>query len=280
MFTAKQDYRQLQSILEIFNNASEYDSYPDTLKSSHKTDPYQVILNNIINLFMEHNYLHTQIQNKQYQLQLLELRSLQQQINPHFLFNTLNTIYWETIKFTNKPNTCSVMISDLTEILSFSFHNMQEKVLICKELEYLRHYTNIQFIRYLNKFEIIWDIDDDALNYSVIKMILQPLVENSIYHGCKNKETCSTIKIKVYCREQYIFFSILDNGTGIEKEKLIKIRKRLEENNETLEHIGLVNTNRRLILTYGKDSSLHIYSRPNKATIISFKIPRSVIQTT
>lgn len=278
MLTAGHDYNQLQAIIEIFSNADSHTSRPEKSKRTRVTDPYQVILNNIINLFIEQNYLQMQVENKQYQMQLLELRSLQQQINPHFLFNTLNAIYWEAIKFTNKPNTCSKMIFDLTEIMSYSLHNLQETVSITKELEYLRHYTNIQTIRYQNKFEIIWDIDDETKNYVIIKMILQPLVENSINHGIKSKDGFSTIKVKVYYRQNRLLISILDNGNGMPKEKVAELRQRLQLNNEPLEHIGLVNTNRRLLLMYGPQSALRIFSRSNIGTIVSFQIPAEELE--
>ena len=178
---ARHEYNQLQNIIDVFDNVSSKLLSPKI--PVKKTDPYQVILDNVISLFLEQHYLKLQIDNKQYQLQMLELRSLQHQINPHFLYNTLNTIYWEAFRFTQKPNTCSCMISDLSAIMAYSLTDVQEKVTISKELEYLQHYTNIQEIRYNHKFEVVWDIDDEAVNAQIIKMVLQPLVENAIYHG-------------------------------------------------------------------------------------------------
>ncbi len=273
MLTARREYLQLLSIIETFNNA-DIQTYEDRKPlTAKRTDPYQVILNNIIKMFVEQNYLQVQITNKQYKMELLELRSLQQQINPHFLFNTLNTIYWEAIGFTNKPNTCSAMIFDLTKIMEYSLKNVQDQVSLSKELEYLKHYTNIQSMRYKNKFKIIWDIHENALDYSIIKMVLQPLVENSINHGIKPKETVGTIKIKVYYRQNRIKISIIDNGIGISQEKLNNIYSSFQKDNEPLEHIGLINTNRRLILFYGESAGLHISSHQGTGTIISFSIP-------
>lgn len=273
LIAAGKEYNQLQTFIDLFNNADN--GLPHRQNSPVKTsDPYQIILHNIINLFLEQNYLKLQLDNKQYQIQLLKLRTLQHQINPHFLFNTLNTIYWESIRLTESPNTCSSMISKLSEIISYSLTDVHGKVPVRKELEYLQHYTDILRIRYDNKFEVIWDIDDDTYDMSIIKMALQPLVENAIYHGIKEKEGNGVIKVKIYHQNNSIVIHILDNGLGIMTDKLSFLKKQLSTvAQENEEHIGLLNTNRRLILTYGESSAIRLYSHYGIGTIVSFSIP-------
>ena len=273
LLKARRECNQLQDFIDVFNDADAAVSR-GILTSSKTTDPYQVILRNIINLFLEQDYLKLQLDNKQYQIQLLELQALQHQINPHFLFNTLNTIYWEAVRLTAGPNICSNMISSLSEIISYSLTDAQKEVPLRMELEYLEHYTDIQQIRYDHKFEVIWDIDEEALDLHTLKMTLQPLVENSIYHGIKEKEGPGLIKIKVYCMPDRISIRILDNGTGIHREKLSELNRKLSsDTGKPQEHIGLFNTNRRLILAYGEPSAIRIYSRQGVGTIVSFSIP-------
>lgn len=275
MRTARREYNQLNEIIDIFNDVENNISIHK--KEAKKTsDPYQMILRNIINLFLQQQYLKLQIDNKQYQLQLLKLQALQNQINPHFLFNTLNTIYWEAISFTNKPNTCSEMISDLSEIMAYSLTDAYEKVPISKELSYLQHYVNIQQARYQQNFKVIWDIDEQVNEISVIKMLLQPLVENSIQHGLKKNPEQGIIKIKIYHQNHQINFHILDNGQGIPNDKLAALRQQLQDVAENPDHLGLLNTNRRLVLTYGKSSSIRLYSRYHVGTIVSFSIPLKI----
>lgn len=272
LINTRHEYNQLQNIIDIFSDVdNEISRHKKTALKS--TNPYQIILHNVINLFLEQRYLKLQIENKQFQMQLLELRSLQHQINPHFLFNTLNTIYWEAIRFTSCPNTCSSMISDLSEIMSYSLTDAQSKVPISKELEFLQHYTNIQEIRYDHKFEIIPDIDDEVLEMAIIKMVLQPLVENAIYHGIKENDGHGIIKIKIYHQQDRILVHILDNGLGIPAKKLASLRNQLKNTDTSSSHIGLLNTNRRLCLTYGEESIIRLYSRYHSGTIISFSIP-------
>jgi len=268
------EYLQLKSIIDAFNDIDK--DFANHKKVPLKHDnPYQIILHNVINMFLEQRYLKLQVENKQYQLQLLELRSLQHQINPHFLFNTLNTIYWEAIRLNNRPNTCSSMISDLSDIMAYSLSDVQSKVQLAKELEFLEHYTNIQKVRYNHSFEVILDIDDDAMDMAVIKMLLQPLVENAISHGINKKDGHGVIKIKIYHRSSNILFHILDNGLGIPADKLADLKTQPQSPDTGLppNHIGLINTNRRLRLSYGEASTIHLYSRYHTGTVISFSIP-------
>jgi len=275
MMSARHEYRQLKEIIDIF---SDVDNKLSLHKQSNSKiyNPYRVILRNVINLFLQQRYLKLQIDNKQYQMQLLKLQALQSQINPHFLFNTLNTIYWEAISFTKQPNTCSAMISDLSEIMAYSLTDPYEKVPISKELSYLQHYINIQQARYNQKFKVIWDIEEDVKKMSMIKMILQPLVENSIQHGIKENLEKGIIKIKIYYQNHSVKFHILDNGQGIPTVKLMALRKQLQEALEDPNQIGLLNTNRRLVLTYGKTSTIRLYSRYHTGTIVSFSIPLEI----
>ena len=272
LISAKHDYTQLQTIIEKFNNTST-NIKDNGISLSKSIDPYQVILDNVINLFIEQHNLQMKVINNQYQMELLELKALQHQINPHFVFNTLNTIYWESIRFTDAPNTCSQMISDLSDIMAYSLGDINAKEPIHNELKYLLHYTNIQSIRYKNKIKIVWDVDNAVSDYLIIKMALQPFLENSIYHGLKEKKGPGIIKIKIQKHPDNIFIKIMDNGLGITGADLDKIRSKLKSDDYYTSHIGIFNTNRRLTLTYGKSSSIRIKSWRGKGTIVSFTIP-------
>lgn len=272
LLEARKEYSQLQTFIDLFNDPG-LASAPQK-RPIRTSDPYQIILHNIVNLFLKQDYLKLQLDNKQYQNQLLELQALQYQINPHFLFNTLNTIYWESIRLTGKPNTCSSMISALSEIMSYSLTDIHGKVTVRKELEYLQHYTDIQQIRYAHKFDVIWDIDEETLEMPILKMVLQPLVENAIYHGIKEKDGNGIIKIKLYHQHERIVVRILDDGVGISPDRLTALNRQLNSaDSEISSHIGLLNTNRRLVLSYGESSAIHLYSRYHFCTILSFSIP-------
>ena len=272
MIKANKDYRRLENILDILNHPERPPSkYPPM--PSRSRDPYGYITRNLLEMFIQQNYLKVQISEKKYRMQVLEMQALQQQINPHFLYNTLHTIYWEALRMTQAPNTCSKMVSNLSDIMEYSLGNSQESVKLKEELDYLNAYVEIQKVRYGDKFDVIWEIDDMAVIYPIRKMILQPLAENALYHGIKEEEGSGVIKIKVYFRQDHVQVSVLDNGVGMDREQLLSLRRRLCEVDTVDSHIGLLNTHRRLVLAYGEASGIHIGSRKGWGTVMSFRLP-------
>ncbi|RZT03070.1 cache domain-containing sensor histidine kinase [Cuneatibacter caecimuris] len=268
----QKDYSRLEGILDILQHPERpSEMYPPMPNRS--TDPYGYIIRNLLEMFIQQNYLKVQISEKKYKMQTLEMQALQQQINPHFLYNTLHTIYWEAFRMTQAPNTCSKMVSNLADIMEYSLSDSQQQVKLKEELDYLKAYVEIQKVRYGDKFEVFWEVDDTAIIYPTSKMLLQPLVENALYHGIKEKEGSGVIKVKVYFRTDHVLVSILDNGVGMDREQLEALRNRLKDGDTVDSHIGVLNTHRRLVLAYGEHCGLHIGSRKGAGTVVSFRLP-------
>jgi len=272
-FKTRRDYKYLNKIITVFSS-------PDTslreIKPTSKinSNPFEFILMNIIHLFIEQDYLKMQDSEKTAKLQLAKIQMLQHQINPHFLHNTLNGIYWESVKLTGSENTCSRMISDLSSIMRYSLSDPQDDVIIQEEIDYLQKYLTIMQLRYTNKFQFVFSIDADCASCHMKKMLLQPIVENSIYHGIKEKAGTGIIRIDVHQKKDWIYFTIYDSGNGITPDKLENIRETLKSTDiMTNQHIGLINTNSRLVLSYGSSSQLHIRSVCGKFTVLWFSIP-------
>ena len=274
-FKTRHDYKYLDKIISVF-------SMPDTavnqirqpLKGS--SSPFEYILFNVIRLFIEQDYLKMQDSEKAAKLQLSKMQALQHQINPHFLHNTLNNIYWESVKLTGSENRCSQMISYLSAIMRYSLSDPQDNVKIQEEINYLKKYLEIMKLRYTGRFDVEFSLAPDCSIYPVKKMILQPLVENAIYHGIKEKKEKGLIRISIHRKKDRIYFTIYDTGKGIPADQLAAIRTSLGETSRTSnQHIGLANTNSRLVLSYGEDSVLHINSRCGRFTVIWFSIPVS-----
>ena len=143
-----------------------------------------------------------------------------------------------------------------------------------EEVTITRCYLNIQTQRYKNQFDVLWDIWIPLETIMVPKLILQPLIENSIYHGIRNKPGHSAIKIRISRIRETVIITVLDNGLGMSKEQLTHLKKRLDEQDmqEGL-HIGLLNTHKRLELIYGEKYEIYIRSRENRGTMIRLKIP-------
>jgi two-component system sensor histidine kinase YesM len=242
--------------------------------SSSASNPFEFIMLNVIRLFMKDDYLKMQASEREYKMQILKMQVLQYQINPHFLHNTLNSIYWEAIRMTSSENPCSVMVSNLSTIIRYSLSSPKENVKISEEINYLKKYMDIMKIRYSNKFVVQFRIDPACIIYPIKKMILQPLVENSIYHGIKEKSGQGIICIGACLLKKSILMYVWDNGKGISSSKLSSLQKQLLSDEEIpLDHVGLISTNLRLKFAYGKDSILHIKSIKDKFTIICFRLP-------
>lgn len=274
ILSAHKDYSRLEMILDTLNNAGKEPLTPALPHPNRSYDPYGYIIKNILEMFIEQNYLRVQVSEKKYKIKLMEMQALQQQINPHFLFNTLHTIYWESLRMTQGANPCSNMISDLSELMEYALSKPEEQVELQDELNYLTHYLNIQKVRYEDKLNVVWDIDENAVIYFVPKMILQPLVENSIYHGIKEKPSKSILKIKVYYHYTHITIQIIDSGIGMSKEKRKVLQDQLTKITEPDSHIGLLNTNKRLAFAFGEAYSIKLWSKEGLGTSLILTIPK------
>lgn len=272
-FRAKKDYSRLKEILDLLSNPKKADMESQRPANAF-LDPYNYITYNIINLFIQQDYLKVQTSEQKYKLRALELSALQQQINPHFLHNTLNAIYWEAVRLTGGSNVCSEIVTKLASIMRYSLSNPDELVTIEEELGYLKNYIYIQQQRYNDSFRMEYHINPAVLSCPIRKIILQPLVENAINHGIKGKPQGGTIRLKIHLCAGYIYISILDTGAGISRKKLAELIDSLKNTEDYNFHVGLLNAHRRLVLAYGSEAGLHIWSHEGTGTCIFFRIPQ------
>ncbi len=272
-YKTKREYRYINRIIDIFSSPDEAQQYFDRMQGD-AANPFEYIMLNIIRLFLDQKYLKIQASERDYRMQILKMQALQHQINPHFLHNTLNTIYWEAVGLTSSENSCSSMVSNLSSVMRYSLSDPQENVTVWEEIGYLKTYLDIMKTRYAERFDMLYRIDGSCTIYPIKKMILQPLVENSIYHGIKEKEDRGTIYTGIRKLRKSILFYILDNGVGITPEKMQDIREQLgNTSGVSSEHIGLTNTNLRLTLAYGDKAGLKLKSVYGKYTLVYFTIP-------
>lgn len=193
-----------------------------------------------------------------------ELISLQTQINPHFLYNTLASIRY--LIYTEKKEDVDNIILSLIRILKYSLSDTKEFISIQKEISILEDYIFIQKYAFSNTVKVDINIDDEILNCKTIKLILQPLVENSFMHGLKPKKENGYLSIKGFAKDNNVYFEIFDNGVGFDPNAdADKSRKR---------SIGLKNVRERIQLTFGEGYGLYIESEQNVYTRITVKIPK------
>lgn len=272
-YLTKKNYKRLLNIIEIINYAEKEADLPEIKEK--KNDEYSYITNTIIKTFIQNNYLKLQVSERNYKQKTLELMALQSQINPHFLYNTLETIYWKVFQFTKSPNQANKMLENLSDILKYSLHSPREKVKIIEEIENTKSYLEIQQIRYKDQFKIYWQYSDSIIDKKIIKLILQPIVENAIYHGIKELKNQIKIKIKILENKKTngLKISVIDNGKGIKEKRLKEIKSYLIKGETNNKNIGLRNTNKRLILMYGEKSRIRIRSKRGYGTVVYFNIP-------
>lgn len=198
----------------------------------------------------------------------LELDSLQQQINPHFLYNTLDAIAWMA-KIKKEPEIEKLVMS-LAKFFRISLHRGDTIITVGEEIELTQHYLEIQEIRFPNRFDITYDIDPNVKNYKTLKLLLQPVVENAIKYGMQ--EQSGTIVISVKKIDENIVYSVKDNGEGFDvpKDMLSRPYGTMQENRSGY---GLFNINERIRLEYGAGYGLKIYSEKGKGTTVYITIP-------
>jgi two-component system, sensor histidine kinase YesM len=200
----------------------------------------------------------------------LELSLLQSQINPHFLYNTLKTVQY--MVFMKDDASAIKMIKLLIKIFRICIRPGNTLIPISEELEHIDTYIAIQKMRFANNFEVEYRVDEALKCYKILKMSLQPIVENSIFHGIELIKTKGIIVIEGTVVDDKIRFKIKDNGVGITEEKLQELRKQLT-GDKTTDSIGLVNVNARIKLFFGESYGVEIESVKSQGTEITLWFP-------
>ncbi len=201
-----------------------------------------------------------------------QLENLQAQINPHFLYNTLDCINWKAMA--NGQEEISQMIQSLSRMFRFSLGKGEKEVNLEKEVENVRNYLLLQKKRFEDKLIYLIDIPEEVMEYKVIKFFLQPLVENSILHGIQTRTEKGYVGITAKVEDELLVISIWDNGVGIDKASIEKILEGSStgENKKFYGH-GIYNVNERLKMRYGIVSALHFENRKNGGTKVTIRIP-------
>ena len=188
-----------------------------------------------------------------------ELLLLQAQINPHFLYNTLDSIYCQA-KLRGEDEIAQ-MVDDLSETFKISLNNGKQKIPVVQEMEYIQRYMKIQNIRYEGRFQLILEIEEEILPLYIIKLILEPFVENAVYHGLEPKIGDGFVEIKGERMDDDLYFTVTDNGVG------------MQNIDEIYNGFGIRNVVERIHLFYGEAYGIEVNSNPGEGTSIHIHIP-------
>jgi len=206
----------------------------------------------------------------------LEIDALRAQINPHFLYNTLNMIRWMAVSVKAKEVAESIIA--LGNIIKPAFKNTDPMCNLYEELQYLSNYIKILNWRFGDNVFCIFDIDEKFMGNKIFKFMLQPIVENSVIHGIKKQEDIINIKITGYEVEGKFLLIVTDNGKGMNDTQLEVLRNNLKDisinkKEKTLQSIGLHNVNRRIVISFGETYGIEINSSENIGTVVTVTIP-------
>lgn len=204
-----------------------------------------------------------------------EINMLQSQINPHFLYNTLNVI--QSISELHRIEDISNITKSLASLYRYNLKS-KEIVTIENELEQIKNYISIQQIRFVDKVKVIYEIDEEILQCQILKFLIQPIVENSFFHGLERKDGHGTLTLTIKKDRQSILICVADDGVGMNEQEVIELNSSLRDwkNSEDVDgtrYIGLRNVCSRIKYVYGDEYWINVSSRPNEGTSVEIKLP-------
>ena len=213
--------------------------------------------------------LMEKVHNEEIVLRKTELKALQAQINPHFLYNTLDSIQWMCEQDNSKE--AVEMVGALAKLFRISISHGNEFITINDELRHAESYLIIQSYRYKNQFTYSFDVDESLLGYMCNKITIQPFIENAIYHGLDRMVDEGEIRICVRADGKDIIITVADNGLGMTKEQCETI---LKKDRSDSKGIGVKNVNDRLKIYFGDEYGISIESELDVGTTVKIKIPK------
>ncbi len=233
---------------------------------------YLIVIALVILVSWYFNRLLRQVQQEQIQLRKAEFLVLQSQINPHFLYNTLDAITW--LAESGEQETVVKMVGSLSEFFRTSLNHGKDIVTVAEDVHHIRSYLEIQSIRYQDILEYEIDVPGRFDDILIPKLTLQPLVENALYHGIKNKRGGGRIVIRGFEENDSLVISVIDNGVGMDKERLNQVRDGISEKAPEEKNIyGLYNVNERIRLHFGEAYGVQIESSQGEGSVISIRLP-------
>ena len=240
-------------------------------------DEIRVLSDSVDDMAEKLRIMISQIKEDERKMRHAELRLLQEQINPHFLYNTLDTVVW-LIEGNELEKAVNIVVS-LSEFFRLVLSRGQEFITIQEEELHIRSYLEIQQVRYSDILKFDISIDPELYQYKILKLTLQPLVENSLYHGIKYKRAEGRIEVIGTREGNLIRFLVRDNGVGMEEQELLKLREEIMKPcQETEKGFGLANVNERIRMNFGPQYGMQIDSVKYKGTCVSITIPMKCIQ--
>lgn len=266
-------YDPVKNILNLLKNPDIYEPVEST-GPAFKQDEIQEITGNIVRNFYSNRQMQKELEDYLNLVNKAQLAALQAQISPHFLFNTLENLRWRAIAICKGDNEVSQIILNLSEMLRISLDNSRQIISLDEEINNARLYIEILQLRYADKIRVEWDIAQELKNCQIVKVSLQPLIENAVYHGIKPLRGQGVISISAHCEDGRVKIQVRDNGVGMSQEECRLLNEDLRSAYQTKEgHIGVRNVGQRLKLILGDAAELSLHSALGEGTVVTIGLP-------
>lgn len=273
-------YRMIEKNLKIIETGMrqyETGNYSKVL-SPASYDEIGMLILQFNHMGLKINELNELARRDQEEKQELQYQVMEAQINPHFLYNTLGSLKW--LAYEKEQEEIARLADALINLLRFTVKNANKFIYFRDEIDYIKNYVYIQKQRYEDAFTVEYDVTKEAGEFSIIGFILQPFIENSILHGLDNSRNDGVIRIEGEVLEGRLHIAIKDNGMGMPKEKLVDLRRKMQENKtekyKGFNGIGIINIIQRLKMIYQEGFIYEIDSIPGKGTTVTMIIPGKV----
>lgn len=248
-----------------------------TQVEAENQDEISLLINEFNSMMQRVDMLVKTVESKQILLKEAEIKALQQQINPHFMHNIMETIMG--LASEGMDSEVITVSKCMSAMLRYNTH-FENVTTVKEELKQIKNYVTVLKIRFEDRFEVFYDVDEECLACEIVKLTLQPMVENAISHGLKDTYSGGMLRIRIKKEEDKIAIMVYDNGTGMQAEQLAELNARLQDTSEhPLQYIeqykslGILNVHLRFKLYFGDDYSMEIFSKEQHGTCISIKIP-------
>ncbi len=263
-------YEPLNRVILVMGDVKDGKMYKRIEMQSMDSDSLK--LAEVFNSMMDEiDMLMERIKTEQVQLEQIKFNALYAQIKPHFLYNTLECIHWQSVAGGNKE--VSTMVKAMAQYYRLCLSQGKEVINIETEIEHIYSYLIIQNMRYDNIIELDVKVDEEFLGIKIPKMTLQPLIENAIYHGVKSKNSGKgKVIINLKKQNDDVILEISDDGIGMSEEKINEINKSISEHDENFGY-GVRNVNRRIEIIFGEDYGLYFRINENGGVTVDIKLP-------
>ena len=272
-FLTMQSYRPIQNIMREVEIEDEF------IEGDNSKNELQYIAGLIQKTKRKNKELKVEVSDWIARLGQAQVQALQSQINPHFLYNTLDSINWMIIERVGFDNEVSKVVSSLAQLMRISMKRSSYLVSLKEELEHAKLYMELMDIRYPGRIKMHWEVPDKLLDAKVIRLCLQPILENAIRHGLREKRYAGNIYVQGSIIKNTLVITIQDDGTGMCKDECANVNNRLNSEYQIVDkHVGIANVNQRLKILFGDDYGVTLKTGETAGLEVALRFPADKLQ--